>query len=770
MVGRPVRRDNEIVDPTGERQQRRRRTVQRFVVPALVVGTLIAAILGIALHSYEVNRNRALKLSREVLFALQSYVAEKVVAYLEPAVSTVSITNDILSHTDAAARPVVFAGYAASMLRQVPQIEAFYLANSNGDFALVRRTGGGGTEQRVIKAGPGGPVATTDQTDANGRVVNHTDLPEDDFDPRATVWFKGAVSGAGHQFWSAPYLFRPTGKPVVTVAVGRRTADGADHVAAVDVALDALSRFTSDIRIGTRGHALIVDGDGRLIASPELLGHAADPSDTRLDPSRDPVLARTWNEQRVMGMGARMVAVSGVRHVTVAAPIPGAPGWVLLLEAPERDFAGFAVIGSRQNLLFSLVLVSLAAVLAGLVVRQGLRADRAATLLASVRDRSREESAALGRLVRQRRLFDPGTEADALTEVLADLAGAKRATIWRISADGRTLACEDSYDTADEAHARGFALSRAELPRLFELLESGEAVEVADAARDPRTTELHRLSMRERGFRSLALLPIEGDGGTAGLVALEDANAFGHARNLAAAVAGIAALRLRALHDTAPDGEAAAAPGDVTEDPVSRSRSASLLDAPTLETGDGFTVYPAVSVMVLSFADPVVASRREAGSAVGVADEVARAVQDAGRRFEIPYLKMLGHTLVAAAGFVSGADAREAAIRLADAALSIRDVCLQSMERADLDAFFHVGLDVGRAVGRELGEPAVFNLWGDTVRMAELMASSSPEPGSVQVTEAAYLQLREHFLFRQRGRFYMPRVGVARTFVLAGRR
>ena len=769
-----MRREYEIVDPTGERQQRRRRRLQRFVLPGLVVGTLIAAILGIALHSYEVNRNGALKLSREVLFALQNYVAEKVVAYLEPAVSTVSITNDILSHTDAAARPVVFAGYAASMLRQVPQIEAFYLANANGDFALVRRTDGGGTEQRVIKAGPGGPVATADQTDANGRVVNHTDLPEDDFDPRAAVWFKGAVSAAGHQFWSAPYLFRPTGKPVVTVAVGRRTADGADHVAAVDVALDALSRFTSDIRIGTHGHAVIVDGEGRLIASPELLGHA-DPSDTRLDPSRDPVLARSWNEQRVMGMGARMVSVSGTRHVTVAAPIPGVPGWVLLLEAPERDFAGFAVIGSRQNLLFSLVLVSLAAVLAGLVVRQGLRADRAATLLASVRDRSREESAALGRLVRQRRLFDPGVDADALTEVLADLARAKRASIWRISADGRTLACEDSYDSEEEAHARGFALSRAELPRLFELLETGETVEVADAARDPRTTELHRLSMRERGFRSLALLPVEGDGGTTGVVALEDANAFGHARNLAAAVAGIAALRLRALRDEAPEaGEAAdAPPGEVTEDPVSRSRSASLLDVPVLdavETGEGFTVYPAVSVMVLSFADPVVASRREAGSAVGVADEVARAVQDAGRRFEIPYLKILGHALVAAAGFVPGADAREAAIRLADAALSIRDVCLQSMERADLDAFFHVGLDVGRAVGRELGEPAVFNLWGDAVRMAELMASSSPEPGSVQVTEAAYLQLREHFLFRQRGRFYMPRVGVARTFVLAGRR
>jgi adenylate cyclase len=37
------------------------------------------------------------------------------------------------------------------------------------------------------------------------------------------------------------------------------------------------------------------------------------------------------------------------------------------------------------------------------------------------------------------------------------------------------------------------------------------------------------------------------------------------------------------------------------------------------------------------------------------------------------------------------------------------------------------------------------------------------------VTEAAYRLLRQHFLFRPRGSFYIPRIGAARIFLLAGR-
>jgi class 3 adenylate cyclase len=783
-----MRQHNEVVDPTGERQLQRRRVLARFVAPFLVVGTLIAAILGITLHSYNVNRNGALTLSRQVLAALQSYVAEEVFAYLEPAASTVSIVNDLLSHTDEAVRPVAFASYAASMLRQVPQIEAFTLANGRGDVAIVSRLPDGGTETRRILVSATGRTATIEKRDAGGHRTSLVPDPGADFDPRPKAWFKGAVANHGARFWSRPYLLPLTGKPVLTVSAARSgEGEGKGNekgkgkgeetgeltrVASVDVALDQLSRFTSSLKIGGNGRAVILDAAGHLVASPDLLHPGADPSKAGLDPSRDPVLFQAWNRERVLGGGARLITSNGTRFVTIAGPVPGAaPGWVLLLAAPESDFAGFAVIGGRQDLLFSLVLVLLACLLAGLLARQGLRADRAGRLLAITRDRAREESAALGALVREQALFDPASEAPQLTERLADMADAGRASIWRIADGGRNLACEDSFDTTEGGHTGGFALSHAELPRFFEFLETGETAEIADAARDPRTAELSRLAARQS--RALVVVPIEGEDAVAGAVILEDAKSFGRARNFARAVAGIAAIRIRAVGDAgipSPDAAIVAAPRSI-EDDQARTRLSDLGSHDRTADLEGLAVYPAASVMVLTFADPHVTSRRDAGNILEAADGMARAVQEAGRRFDLPYLKLVGHTLIAACGCAPDADGTDAAIRLADAALAIRETCLAVMERTDLDAFFRIGLDVGRVVGRALGDdPPVFNLWGDALRMAELMAETAPDAGTIQVTEAAYLHLRQQFLFRQRGRFFMPRVGVARCFILAGRR
>jgi adenylate cyclase len=119
----------------------------------------------------------------------------------------------------------------------------------------------------------------------------------------------------------------------------------------------------------------------------------------------------------------------------------------------------------------------------------------------------------------------------------------------------------------------------------------------------------------------------------------------------------------------------------------------------------------------------------------------------------------------------AGCDASDtnALLRLADAALEIRERCTALFEAADLPAAFRIGLDHGIAIGSSVGRaPRLFNLWGEAFRSADEMAASGML-GSIQVTEAAFRRLRREFLFRQRGSFYLPRIGAAQTFILAGR-
>lgn len=770
-------RADEIVDPTGGRQQARRRTFLRVALPLIVVGTVIVSILLIAFHSYRVNRNGALELSRQVLHALQSTVAEKVASYLEPAIRSSALIDDMLSHTARADRPVAFLSYADSMLRQVARVEAFYLANSDGSFFVVRRSKRGGTDTRFIHVEGGVRTVTVQHYAASGAPDGPPSHPADDFDPRSEDWFVAASHDIGAPVWSKPTLFRPTDKPVITVATGRLGEDASTHVAAVDVALDDLSRFVAGLRVGQTGHAVVVDGDGHLIASPLIAKGGIDPSDTHLDPATDPVMTEAWDRTRVLGVGARVVHEAGTSFVTISAPIrEAAPGWLLLLAAPESDFAGFAVVGGRQNLLFSLVIVFLALVLASLAVRQGFRADRAGRLVREVRERNRDEGAALERIVASDRLLDPHSEAPELTEQLARLADARRAGIWLLSGDGRSLVCEDRFDREENGHAGGFTLAREELPRFIETVRAGEPIETADARSDERTAEFHRLAMGEIGVRALALVPVAGGEATRGFVAIEGARSLARARNLSLVVAGIAGLRAREAgraDDAAGGSPDTPDSASGSEDEQARAHETSLLEPGARlfdRQGTEIAIYPGAAIMVLQVSDPLTATVQDTASVVMVADNVASGAQEIARRFELPYLKILNHSIVAASG-CSAEDDPAAAIRLADAAIAIRELCLREMEGAGLDAFFHIGIDVGRVVGRTVGrDPSVFNLWGDAVRLADLMASSAADQGTIQVTENGYLRLRSHFLFRPRGRFYMPRVGVARSFVLAGRR
>jgi adenylate cyclase len=127
----------------------------------------------------------------------------------------------------------------------------------------------------------------------------------------------------------------------------------------------------------------------------------------------------------------------------------------------------------------------------------------------------------------------------------------------------------------------------------------------------------------------------------------------------------------------------------------------------------------------------------------------------------------VGDEGVAAAGFAAGD--QDAVLRIADAAVAILDRCARLLEDADHKAEFRMGVDVGVAVGSPVGRgPRIFNLWGEAVRTAEAMADTAL-PGAVQVTEAAYDRLAQAFLFRPRGRYWLPRVGEAQTYGLVGR-
>ena len=749
----------------------------RVGVPIGGVVLVIAAILAITLYTDRVNRAGVLALSNNLLAGMQARIARQVSGYLDPATRAALLTRDMVTGNAIANPHTALQAFAASALRQIPQIDAMYVADSAGNFIMVRRGTDGGTATKVIRDQPGPRAVTWLYRDAGGRIIRIEQTPKDTFDPRTREWYQGALKTNG-VFWSDVYVFFTARAPGVTAAIRFDDPTRGERVFGVDITLKALSEFLASLRVGKGGRVAIIDDTGRLIAVPdaEKLVHGEGNAlvAARVDQLGDPVLTGAYDRFRVEGYGRRVITVEGERIVSIAARLPAAGRkWSLLIVVPERDFIGFVAANSRRALALSLIVVALTALLAAFLVRQGLRADRTARLLLDRGRAVERQGAAFARLAREGGLLDPRQEEPVrvVTETLAELAAARRVSVWRVGAGALTLGCEDAYERESAGHVGGLELARAELPQFFTMLGGGETISSEDAANDRLLAELHRVLMHGFESRALTVVPVMAGESAAGAIMLEDARRLAEVRDILPAIASMLAIRMQDSEERAGRQVAGTVAEPSARQPIEageRSFEAELalrgLDPKMI----GAEVFPAVAAMVVRFSDPAAIAARGAGEDCIVAERIAEALQDIAASHDIPYMKLVGQDVVAAAGFAANDGA--AVVRIADAALATREKCLEAFEEAGQPPTFRIGIDFGIAIGSEVGrQPRLFNLWGEAVRTADAMANTAAGAGSIQVSEAAYQRLRRQFLFRPRGSFYLPRVGAARTFVLASR-
>jgi PAS domain-containing protein len=734
----------------------------RIGLPLCGVGLIIGFLLGIAVYADNANRAGVLGLSSTLLRSTQERIVLQVSAYLEPASRAVLLAHTMLGRGGATEHSNEAHAFAASMLAETPQIANVLFADAAGNFMLVTRAANGArgaTDTKRILMSPSSRTVEWVTRDSTGAVIARREDPGDNYDARTRSWFTGARSAAD-VFWSGVYIFFSEKAPGVTAAVHGPGAN--PDVVGMDIRLDAISRFLGGLSIGQTGRAYIAARDGEMIAGPDptriLQTRDGKPAPARIDQVGDPDLVAAWDHFRAQGLGNRVIEVNDRRLISIVTPLAhNGQDWLLFIVVPESEFSGFVTTNSRRAALLSLVVVGLAAGLAVLLVRQGMRADRAARVVAERSAAVEQQSAAFARLAAEAGMFDAsGTPPEALTETLAEATGAKRAGVWRIAGQGQILRCDDSFEPATGGHVAGLELSRQEVPTLFEAMDEGETIDAPDARRDRRTAALQGSLMDSSSSSSMFAVPIIQAGRAIGLVMLEDARGDPATRDFARAFAMLVAL---ATPGQVP--ETASAPrisGTPQAEPEADQRG---LDPALATYGSADRSLPHAMVLVLTLPD----------AAAPLAHHVACATQKIAAAHAIPYVKMLGTRIVAAAGYAADSPAglAEAAPRMADVAIALRERCAALFDPEDGPGAFGLGLDVGSIVCATLGEaPGLFNLWGEAVQGASALAASAPAE-AIQASERAYLLLRHGFLFRPRGLFYRPQTGDARSFVLAGR-
>lgn len=748
-------------------RRRRRRALFRLGVPIFGIVLVILAIIGIALYSHDANRRGVLALSDDLLNTLDAQIAQRVAAFLDPCERAMRILRDIVVSTPPTERRANAERYALSVMKELPQAAAFYVGDSAGNFLMMRRDGAG-VETKQIQNDEGARRVILVKRGADGTETSRREDPNDAYDPRTRPWYQGALA-TDDVFWTGIYIFFSDGKPGVTVSARLPDADGLQRVIGVDVTLADLSHFLQSLEIGERGRALLMDGTGRVIAVPDSetaikpTGEAFVPP--KVDELGDAVLTAAFDRFRVQGPGRRLVEEDGTRWITSTTRLPGsAKDWWILIVVPEQDFIGFVANNNQTALAMSLVIVVAVIALAVLLVRQGLRADRSVRLMTE-RGRSMLQQSAAYTAVSEQIAENADEAPPALTEALVTVTRAARASLWRLTANDQILQCPDSFGRDSHGHAGGFELHRRELPAFFDALAAGEEIAVADAAADPRTAQFHALIMRPLGSRSLGVFPLRRGARVIGAICLEDAAALDGARDFVRTLGTMVGATFKVTAEVEAPRSAALGAVHVegASNPIlSADLGPSLADEPNLRARH----FPEIAVMVLRLTGPLALARKAGGGEAGLAEQIAELLQEIAADHGISYLKFVGQEAIAAAGLDDAGE--DAMTHLAASAIAIRDRLSQLADGAKGGIEFRIGLGFGSGFGCVLGrERNQFNLWGEAVETAEIMARSAAS-GAIQASAGAYLRLRQDFLFRPRGSFYLPGLGQSRTFVLAG--
>ena len=253
---------------------------------------------------------------------------------------------------------------------------------------MVRRYEDGGSqglETKLIhnaKSSVGGFAIELTRRDLAGAVLSREAKPWDNYDARTRPWYLGASERLG-TYWTEVYPFFTGQAAGVTASIPLVTADGTVRaVIGADVTLANISRFLGSLTIGKTGLAVIIDDRGRLIAHPRAqLVQRGEGGQVRLstvDDLDDPVMQRAFDRYRVEQHGRREFTLDGRRYISSVSSLRSLVQreWSILVVVPEDDFVGFVVDNVRDTLVIGLSIIALAAVLAGVLIRQGLRADR----------------------------------------------------------------------------------------------------------------------------------------------------------------------------------------------------------------------------------------------------------------------------------------------------------------------------------------------------------------------------------------------------------
>jgi len=151
---------------------------------------------------------------------------------------------------------------------------------------------------------------------------------------------------------------------------------------------------------------------------------------------------------------------------------------------------------------------------------------------------------------------------------------------------------------------------------------------------------------------------------------------------------------------------------------------------------------------------------------VNLLNQIFSTFDQLAQKLGLEKIKTIGDAYMVAAGLpIPRPDHAQA---IAQMALAMQTAVERFQSELGDNLQIRIGINTGVVVAGVIGQNKfIYDLWGDAVNIASRMESSS-KPGSIQVTEATYEQLKDEYVFQKRGAINVKGKGEMVTYWLVG--